>query len=86
MDSCGSINSISLIIAAAFLLSVRSVITLSETKGLEFFNGYGDGTMAKWEAFKTSVNGVGKDETTQDKVIEDANNTFSKFKDWIEKN
>ena len=65
---------------------IAAKMNLRETKGLEFFNGYGNGTMAKWEAFKTSVNGVGKDETTQDKVIEAANNTFSKFKDWIEKN
>lgn len=55
-------------------------------QGVGFFSGYGSETFAKWNVFKKHLNEFGGNRQTEDKVVEAANETFEKFRSWIEKN
>lgn len=55
---------------------------LGLTSGLSFFNSYGENTHQMWDSFKAVLN---KQAAENEPVItEAANNTFFKFKNWIE--
>lgn len=53
-------------------------------KGLSFFNGYGDLTHQMWDNFKSSLNIAIKSPEDEAVVLQAANDTFSRFKHWIE--
>jgi len=54
-------------------------------EGLSFFEGYGDDTMPMWENFKQALNNVVKNDDDASIVLKSANDTFARFKAWIEK-
>jgi heme oxygenase len=64
---------------------IQKHLNISAGPGLSFFNGYGDETMQMWEAFKLTLNNTAKNEADETAIIAAANDTFSKFKLWIEK-
>lgn len=56
----------------------------ADDAGLSFFNGYGENTMAMWSDFKTYMNKQAKNEAEEAEIIAAANETFVKFKHWME--
>ena len=54
-------------------------------KGLSFFNGYGEQTQQMWDNFKSSLNVAVKSTDDEAVILEAANQTFGRFKQWIEK-
>jgi len=54
--------------------------------GFSFFNGYGEATPAMWETFKQTLNSQPANNADTDTICEAANDTFVKFKHWIENN
>jgi heme oxygenase (biliverdin-IX-beta and delta-forming) len=57
---------------------------LTPDEGVRFFNGYGADTFSKWHAFKEHLNNYSSEKQVQDTVVNAANETFIKFKNWIE--
>lgn len=55
-------------------------------EGFSFFNGYGDDTERRWACFRESLNDQGKSDEDKVLVVRAANETFAKFKRWIETN
>lgn len=56
-----------------------------DTDGLSFFNSYGDETMAMWERFKVVLDRLADNEIDQNVILQSADETFEKFKFWINK-
>lgn len=56
------------------------------TEGLRFFTGYGSASAEKWDLFKNVLNSYTNDAIVESEVIDAANETFIKFKNWIELN
>lgn len=50
-----------------------------------FFNSYGELTQPKWADFKNKLNNYTAEPGEQAEIIEAANDTFVKFKHWIQK-
>ena len=48
-----------------------------------FFNGYGEATMEMWTKFKDRVNTYTEDAAMHRQMADAANDTFVKFKNWI---
>ena len=55
-------------------------------EGFSFFNGYGDDTERRWSSFKELLNDQGQNDADKKLVVSTADETFAKFKKWIEKN
>lgn len=55
---------------------------LGLNNGLSFFNSYGENTHQMWASFKDVLNEQPSE--TETTITEAANNTFLKFKNWIE--
>lgn len=64
---------------------IQQHLNINDGAGLSFFNGYGEQTPQMWETFKESLNHKVKTNADETAVIAAANETFSKFKLWIEK-
>lgn len=62
---------------------ITQKLNLTEEKGLSFFNGYKEDTMIMWERFKEMLNKQVINPSSQDDITEAANQTFIKFKKWI---
>jgi heme oxygenase len=60
-------------------------LSIKDEQGLTFFSGYGDNTETMWESFKKTLNEQEESEDDAAIVISTANETFAKFKKWIEK-
>ena len=60
-------------------------LNLPDGKGVSFFTGYGEDTENMWQEFKQTLNRLTAGKQKDDLIIEAANQTFSKFKLWIEK-
>lgn len=60
-------------------------LNINDSKGLSFFNSYGDQTETKWAAFKDVLNHQAKTDDDAERVIEAADATFLKFNSWFEK-
>lgn len=58
-------------------------LNILDEKCLSYFVGYGSQTETMWMRFKQSINKI--DESDAPHLIRSANDTFIKFKDWIEK-
>ena len=63
---------------------IAKQLNLDAGQGLSFFDGYGEQTMQMWEEFKDYLNSQPKNTTEENLVIEAANQTFLKFKEYIE--
>lgn len=58
---------------------------INNGEGLSFFNGYGDDTEFRWESFKNALDNITNSFEEDKLVIDSANETFDKFKQWAEK-
>ena len=61
-------------------------LNIENNKGLSFFSGYGEETERMWASFKELLNRQPQNEADAELIINAANDTFAKFKLWIEKN
>ncbi len=59
---------------------------INDNSGLSFFFGYGDETEKMWEDFKEVLNRQPQTQADAALLINAADDTFVKFKLWIEKN
>jgi heme oxygenase len=64
---------------------IQQHLNLANAAGLSFFNGYGDDTQQMWDTFKQQLNAVVKSPADEETVLAAANETFGKFKQWLEK-
>jgi heme oxygenase len=64
---------------------IQQHIRIENGFGLSFFNSYGDNTHQMWAKFKDILNKVAVSEADEQIVLAAANQTFLKFKDWLEK-
>lgn len=55
-------------------------------EGFSFFNGYGGDTERRWASFRELLNDQAKNDEDKMLVVQAANETFAKFKTWIEAN
>ncbi|MGV8877827.1 MAG: biliverdin-producing heme oxygenase [Sphingobacteriaceae bacterium] len=60
-------------------------LDIKDSNGLSFFSGYADKTDEMWEGFKHALNNEAQDSTAAALIIHAADETFVKFKLWIEK-
>ncbi|HEX8460327.1 MAG TPA: biliverdin-producing heme oxygenase [Segetibacter sp.] len=65
---------------------ISGKMNFTANEGVEFFNGYGSGTLGKWNSFKDRLNNYAVNAELEDEVIKSANETFIKFKSWIQEN
>jgi heme oxygenase len=63
---------------------ISKQLELADNQGLRFFNGYGNDTAAMWESFKAYLNQQPQNENEEREIIAAANETFVKFKQWME--
>jgi len=63
---------------------IAKQLNLEGGKSLSFFDGYGEQTENMWNAFKSSLDEEVVQSEEQATVIQAANDTFTKFKSWIE--
>ncbi|MFD1256781.1 biliverdin-producing heme oxygenase [Mucilaginibacter terrae] len=59
-------------------------LRITDDKGLSFFSGYGDNTGTMWEKFKQVLNLQSKSAYEESEIINTANQTFIKFKNWVD--
>lgn len=58
---------------------------LGINNGLSFFNSYGDNTMNMWAKFRHVLNELPADELTAATIVAAANETFTRFSEWFDK-
>lgn len=63
---------------------IQKHLHITDGAGLSFFNGYGDNTQQMWDIFKAGLNNAVKTPADETIVLNAANETFGKFKQWIE--
>ncbi len=63
---------------------IAGQLNLEDGKSLSFFNGYGDQTESMWTSFKSSLEQLVVEPGEQAMVIQAANETFTRFKNWID--
>jgi heme oxygenase len=64
---------------------VKDTLGLDQHHGVSFFYGYGPETGSKWKAFQQALLSLSAQDSSQDaRIIESANNTFAKFKQWLD--
>ncbi|MGN6177678.1 MAG: biliverdin-producing heme oxygenase [Mucilaginibacter sp.] len=63
---------------------IAKQLDFADNKHLKYFIGYGGQTEMMWLRFKKSINDISDEMASE--LINTANLTFLKFKDWIEKN
>lgn len=64
---------------------IQKKLDTAELKGFSFFQSYGDDMMLMWEKFKQVLDLQAKNEAEQQVILDAANETFLKFKIWINK-
>lgn len=60
-------------------------LNIDHLKGFSFFHGYGEETESKWASFQKTLNELRKNATDTESIVFAANDTFAKFKLWIER-
>jgi heme oxygenase len=65
---------------------IADKMSFTSPKGVAFFSGYRNKTATKWDFFKEQLNNYTESTEVENEVIRSANETFLKFKNWIEKN
>lgn len=63
---------------------ITKQLSFNDEHHLRYFIGYGSQTEEMWVRFKKSINNIPENRAPE--LIQAANDTFLKFKDWIEKN
>jgi len=64
---------------------IQQHMHINDGAGISFFNSYGDKMQEMWDNFKAILNIVAKTSKDEDVILEAANQTFIKFKAWLEK-
>ena len=64
---------------------IQKKLDTADLKGFSFFQSYGDDMMLMWEKFKQVLDLQAKNEAEQQVILDAANETFLKFKIWINK-
>jgi heme oxygenase (biliverdin-IX-beta and delta-forming) len=62
---------------------IKAQLQAQPSPGFSFFLGYGEETGAMWQAFKDDLEQP-FDEKEKEEVVEAANDTFVRFKQWID--
>ncbi|WP_028979138.1 biliverdin-producing heme oxygenase [Sporocytophaga myxococcoides] len=63
---------------------ISETISLNKDSGVSFFNGYGEETGKKWKSFCEALTHYSSAVNDDDTIIDAANETFIKFKNWVE--
>jgi heme oxygenase len=64
---------------------IQNQMDFRDNVGFTFFNGYGEQTESMWHKFKAVLDGLAENEKEENLILEAANNTFLKFRSWLEK-
>lgn len=64
---------------------IKKQLDQQDDVGFSFFNGYGDQTEAMWNKFKVVLDDQAEDEMEQSFILASADQTFLKFRTWIQK-
>lgn len=64
---------------------IQQHLHIEDGKGLSFFNSYGEQTEQMWVSFKEILNDVALTAEDEAIITESANQTFAKFKIWLDK-
>jgi heme oxygenase (biliverdin-IX-beta and delta-forming) len=64
---------------------LKDVLHIDPDAGASFFNGYGKETGSKWKSFQQGLVNFSSVTSTNQEIIEAANETFAKFEKWINK-
>jgi heme oxygenase len=64
---------------------IRKQLQNEDNQGFSFFDSYGDQTHTMWNKFKTILDGQAANEAEQGLILQSADETFLKFKSWIQK-
>lgn len=62
---------------------LKKQLGLSDLAGASFFYGYGPATGEKWKTFGASLEAFARETGTDEEIIAAANDTFSKFEQWL---
>lgn len=62
---------------------IVQALQLKSKDAVQFFSGYGEATEERWNAFKTSLENYTTSIEEEDQLINAANETFVKFKNWV---
>lgn len=65
---------------------ISKQLAINMDKGLSFFMSYGDETMLMWTRFKTALENQASSQAEADEITQAADETFAKFRLWMEKN
>jgi len=63
---------------------LKNQLGIDKMAGAAFFYGYGPATGEKWKTFSTQMEAFGRETGTDDAIIAAANDTFSKFEQWLQ--
>jgi heme oxygenase len=64
---------------------VQQHLQITDNAGLSFFNSYGEQMQQMWNSFKEILNKVAMTPADEDIIVKAANETFVKFKNWLDK-
>jgi len=64
---------------------IQKKLDTTEAKGFSFFESYGADMMLMWDKFKEVLDQQANNEMEQQVILDAANETFLKFKCWIDK-
>ncbi|RYD57840.1 MAG: biliverdin-producing heme oxygenase [Sphingobacteriales bacterium] len=65
---------------------IQQALSLPTDESVSFFKGYGESSDEMWASFTHALDHHTTDPQQQDQIAEAANNTFVKFKNWVEHN
>jgi heme oxygenase len=65
---------------------ISKQLALDDNAGISFFKSYGEHTMPMWGKFKAVLEHHASSQHAADVITEAANETFGKFRLWMEKN
>ncbi|MBO9703880.1 MAG: biliverdin-producing heme oxygenase [Sporocytophaga sp.] len=63
---------------------IKETLLLDNESGASFFSGYGEETSKKWKLFCEVLTDYGTTANDDGTIIDAANETFIKFKNWVE--
>jgi heme oxygenase len=64
---------------------IRKQLQKHDDTGMSFFNSYGDQTEFMWHKFKAVLDKQAENEAEQDIILQAADETFLKFRSWVQK-
>lgn len=64
---------------------ISKKLDMDSDEGLSFFNSYGNDTMPMWAKFKNTLALKASNPAAADELVKSANDTFLKFRHWMEK-